>query len=105
MSESFSHELPLSLAQREMWYAQQLDPGNPVFTMADHLDLHGPLDPARFAAAWHGLLAETHALRAVFTERDGEAVQTIREFTWEVREGALDRADPADPTTPLTTPC
>ncbi|MGX1270555.1 amino acid adenylation domain-containing protein [Streptomyces phaeoluteigriseus] len=101
MSESFSHELPLSLAQREMWYAQQLDPGNPVFTMADHLDLHGPFDPARFAAAWHGLLAETDALRAVFTERDGEAVQTIREFTWEVREGALDRADPA---TPLTTP-
>ncbi|MEU0115570.1 amino acid adenylation domain-containing protein [Streptomyces bobili] len=104
MSESFSHELPLSLAQREMWYAQQLDPGNPVFTMADHLDLHGPLDPARFAAAWHGLLAETDALRAVFTERDGEAVQTIREFTWEVREGTLDRADPADPTAPLTTP-
>ncbi|USQ88828.1 amino acid adenylation domain-containing protein [Streptomyces phaeoluteigriseus] len=104
MSESFSHELPLSLAQREMWYAQQLDPGNPVFTMADHLDLHGPLDPARFAAAWHGLLAETDALRAVFTERDGEAVQTIREFTWEVREGTLDRADPADPTSPLTTP-
>ncbi|MFE7646434.1 amino acid adenylation domain-containing protein [Streptomyces phaeoluteigriseus] len=104
MSESFSHELPLSLAQREMWYAQQLDPGNPVFTMADHLDLHGSLDPARFAAAWHGLLAETDALRAVFTERDGEAVQTIREFTWEVREGTLDRADPADPTSPLTTP-
>ncbi|OQD53808.1 hypothetical protein BM536_026515 [Streptomyces phaeoluteigriseus] len=104
MSESFSHELPLSLAQREMWYAQQLDPGNPVFTMADHLDLHGPLDPARFAAAWHGLLAETDALRAVFTERDGEAVQTIREFTWEVREGTLDRADPADPASPLTTP-
>ncbi|MFF8319167.1 amino acid adenylation domain-containing protein [Streptomyces bobili] len=104
MSESFSLELPLSLAQREMWYAQQLDPGNPVFTMADHLDLHGPLDPARFAAAWHGLLAETDALRAVFTERDGEAVQSIREFTWEVREGTLDRADPADPTAPLTTP-
>ncbi|MFC9289506.1 amino acid adenylation domain-containing protein, partial [Streptomyces sp. NPDC057052] len=104
MSESSSHELPLSLAQREMWYAQQLDPGNPVFTMADHLDLHGPFDPARFAAAWHGLLTETDALRAVFTERDGEAVQTIREFTREVREGALHRADPADPAGPLTTP-
>ncbi|MGV9559912.1 amino acid adenylation domain-containing protein [Streptomyces sp. NPDC003522] len=104
MSESFSHELPLSLAQREMWYAQQLDPGNPVFTMADHLDLHGPFDPARFAAAWHGLLAETDALRAVFTERDGEAVQTIREFTREVREGAPHRAGPADPAGPPATP-
>ncbi|MFF8592594.1 amino acid adenylation domain-containing protein [Streptomyces sp. NPDC015220] len=80
MSESSAHELPLSLAQREMWYAQQLDPGNPVFTMADHLDLHGPFDPARFAAAWQRLLAETDALRAVFTERDGEPVQTIRPF-------------------------
>ncbi|MFD4573532.1 amino acid adenylation domain-containing protein [Streptomyces sp. NPDC058417] len=104
MSESFSHELPLSLAQREMWYAQQLDPGNPVFTMADHLDLHGPLDPAAFAAAWHRLLAETEAMRAGFTERDGEAVQTVRAFTWEVREGGLYGADPADPAGPLAAP-
>ncbi|WP_255950100.1 non-ribosomal peptide synthetase [Streptomyces odontomachi] len=69
--------LPLSGAQREMWYAQQRDPGNPVFTMADHLDLTGPLDVDRFARAWWRLLTETEALRAVFTERDGEPVQTI----------------------------
>ncbi|MFH8800532.1 amino acid adenylation domain-containing protein [Streptomyces sp. NPDC017936] len=105
MSESFSHELPLSLAQREMWYAQQLDPGNPVFTMADHLDLHGPLDPARFEAAWRLLLAETDAMRAVFTERDGEAVQTIREFTGATEvAGGLHPAEPTHPTGPLATP-
>ncbi|CAM5460279.1 non-ribosomal peptide synthetase [Streptomyces aurantiogriseus] len=105
MSESFSHELPLSLAQREMWYAQQLDPGNPVFTMADHLDLHGPLDPARLQAAWRRLLAETDALRAVFTERDGEAVQTIREFTARTESaGGLHPAEPTHPTGPLATP-
>ncbi len=69
--------LPLSGAQREMWYAQQRDPGNPVFTMADHLDLTGPLDLGRFARAWLRLLDETEALRAVFTERDGEPVQSI----------------------------
>ncbi|MFG3253799.1 amino acid adenylation domain-containing protein [Streptomyces sp. NPDC048172] len=77
MREETPFELPLSGAQREMWYAQQLDPGNPVFTMADHLDLAGPVDPARLTAAWATLVAETECLRARFTERDGEPVQTV----------------------------
>ncbi|GAA2084311.1 hypothetical protein GCM10009801_45360 [Streptomyces albiaxialis] len=77
MREETPFELPLSGAQREMWYAQQLDPGNPVFTMGDHLDLTGPVDPARLAAAWAALVAETECLRARFTERDGEPVQTV----------------------------
>ncbi|MFK4184133.1 amino acid adenylation domain-containing protein [Streptomyces sparsogenes] len=77
MRETALFELPLSGAQREMWYAQQLDPGNPVFTMADHLDLDGPLDLARFERAWWRLIHETECVRARFTERDGEPVQTI----------------------------
>ncbi|MFI0727653.1 amino acid adenylation domain-containing protein [Streptomyces sp. NPDC021225] len=77
MRETAFFELPLSGAQREMWYAQALDPGNPVFTMADHLDLNGPLDLARFERAWWRLIRETECLRARFTERGGEPVQTI----------------------------
>ncbi|MEC4020707.1 non-ribosomal peptide synthetase, partial [Streptomyces sp. H27-D2] len=77
MRETTPFELPLSGAQWEMWYAQQLDPGNPVFTMADHLDLAGPLDRARFEAAWWRLVDETECLRARFAERAGEPVQTI----------------------------
>ncbi|NGO70242.1 condensation domain-containing protein, partial [Streptomyces boncukensis] len=77
MPDTRPFELPLSGAQREMWYAQQLDPGNPVFTTADHLDLVGPLDTARLADAWRQLVEEAECLRARFTERDGEPVQTI----------------------------
>ncbi|MEU5647227.1 amino acid adenylation domain-containing protein [Streptomyces milbemycinicus] len=77
MRETDLFELPLSGAQREMWYAQALDPGNPVYTMADHLDLDGPLDLARFERAWWQLIRETECVRARFGERDGEPVQTV----------------------------
>ncbi|MFK4223791.1 amino acid adenylation domain-containing protein [Streptomyces sp. NPDC019890] len=70
-----AQQLPLSAAQREMWYGQQADPGNPVFTMGDYLELHGPLDAARLAAAWQGVLREAATLRARFTEHDGEPRQ------------------------------
>ncbi|MBC9710976.1 amino acid adenylation domain-containing protein [Streptomyces sp. TRM66268-LWL] len=70
-------QLPLSAAQREMWYGQQADPGNPVFTMGDFLELRGPLDTARFTAAWQGVLREAGTLRARFTEHDGEPRQEL----------------------------
>ncbi|MFF3739348.1 amino acid adenylation domain-containing protein [Streptomyces sp. NPDC002566] len=72
-----ARQLPLSAAQREMWYGQQADPGNPVFTMGDFLELRGPLDTARFTAAWQGVLREAGTLRALFTERDGEPLQEL----------------------------
>ncbi|MCX4819022.1 amino acid adenylation domain-containing protein [Streptomyces sp. NBC_01142] len=72
-----ARQLPLSAAQREMWYGQQADPGNPVFTMGDYLELHGPLDDARLAAAWHRTLREAATLRARFTEHDGEPRQSF----------------------------
>ncbi|MFE6489855.1 condensation domain-containing protein, partial [Streptomyces sp. NPDC057757] len=70
-------ELPLSDAQREMWFAQQLDPGNPVFTMADLLELTGPLDHERLRAAWQRVLNRTECLRVRFAERDGLPVQIV----------------------------
>ncbi|MFE7099299.1 condensation domain-containing protein, partial [Streptomyces erythrochromogenes] len=72
-----ARQLPLSDAQREMWYGQQADPGNPVFTMGDFLELRGPLDTARFTAAWQGVLREAGTLRALFTELDGEPRQEL----------------------------
>ncbi|WP_035800025.1 non-ribosomal peptide synthetase [Kitasatospora mediocidica] len=75
--ETHAYELPLSAAQREMWYAQQQDPGNPEFTMGDYLDLTGPLDHARLEDAWSRALSETDCLRARFDERSGEPVQII----------------------------
>ncbi|MFH8972853.1 amino acid adenylation domain-containing protein [Streptomyces sp. NPDC017890] len=72
-----TQQLPLSAAQREMWYGQQADPGNPVFTMGDFLELRGPLDTGRFEAAWQGVLREAGTLRARFTEHDGEPRQDL----------------------------
>ncbi|ARF74965.1 hypothetical protein B7C62_24055 [Kitasatospora albolonga] len=72
-----AQQLPLSAAQHEMWYGQQADPGNPVFTMGDFLELRGPLDTARLTAAWQGVLREAGTLRARFTEQDGEPRQEL----------------------------
>ncbi|MGP5708297.1 amino acid adenylation domain-containing protein [Brachybacterium alimentarium] len=38
--------LPLTAAQRGIWYAQHLDPDNPTYQIGQYLDLRGPIDPA-----------------------------------------------------------
>ena len=38
--------LPLTAAQRGIWYAQHLDPDNPTYQIGQFLDLRGPIDPA-----------------------------------------------------------
>ncbi|MQY15209.1 Dimodular nonribosomal peptide synthase [Streptomyces sp. RB5] len=72
-----AQQLPLSAAQREMWYGQQADPGNPIFTMGDFLELRGPLDEARLVTAWQGVMREAGTLRARFTEHEGEPRQEL----------------------------
>ncbi|NKE43164.1 amino acid adenylation domain-containing protein [Roseomonas frigidaquae] len=54
--------LPLTAAQEGLWYAQRLDPGNPLFNTGQYLDLRGPLDLAAFRAAIEGMAAEADAL-------------------------------------------
>ncbi|MFI9306090.1 amino acid adenylation domain-containing protein [Streptomyces triculaminicus] len=55
--------LPLTGAQSGMWYAQSLDPGSPALNTAEYLDIHGDLDPVRFAEALHRTVGEADALR------------------------------------------
>jgi len=53
---------PLTEAQSGLWYAQALDPANPIFNTGQYLELLGPLDVDAFRAAVDGMVAEADAL-------------------------------------------
>ncbi|MFH8386821.1 condensation domain-containing protein, partial [Kitasatospora sp. NPDC018058] len=69
--------LPLSSAQQEVWFAQQLDLDNPIYNVGGCLEILGPIDPALFEAALRRTVAEAETLRVRFVERDGVPGQII----------------------------
>ncbi|MGX7824528.1 amino acid adenylation domain-containing protein [Actinokineospora sp. 24-640] len=69
--------LPLTAAQSGMWLAQAADPGNPMFAIAECVDITGEVDIDRLAAALRQVVAETEVLRLRFID-DGDSVwQTV----------------------------
>ncbi|CAM5783557.1 non-ribosomal peptide synthetase [Castellaniella caeni] len=58
--------VPLTEAQEGLWYAQQLDPGNPIFNPAHCTTVRTPLDVPRFEQAVNQALAEAQALTLRF---------------------------------------
>ncbi|MWV46109.1 amino acid adenylation domain-containing protein [Paenibacillus sp. HJL G12] len=69
--------LPLSGAQAGIWFAQQLNPDNPIFNTAECVDIHGPLDPVRFETALRQAVTEAEALHVRFGEEAGEPWQMV----------------------------
>ncbi|MFC6011109.1 amino acid adenylation domain-containing protein [Nocardia lasii] len=67
--------LPLSPAQREMWFAQQLLAPIPL-AVAQYLDLRGPFDPEAYATAGRRAARDLGAYRR-FELSDGEVVQIV----------------------------
>ncbi|MGW4081218.1 AMP-binding protein, partial [Streptomyces asiaticus] len=58
--------------QRGIWYAVQGDPANPLFGLAERVDIQGPVDPGLFEAALRRVVEETEALRVSFgADADG----------------------------------
>jgi len=65
---------PLTEAQEGLWYAQRLDPANPIFNPAHRTVLRGPLDVPRFERAVNQALSEAESLSLRFEDRpDGPA--------------------------------
>ncbi|WP_330172404.1 amino acid adenylation domain-containing protein [Streptomyces sp. NBC_01498] len=62
---------PLNEAQSGVWYAQRMDPLNPVFNMGGYLEINGPADPELLKAAVTALVAEDETARLTFSEADG----------------------------------
>ena len=57
---------PLSVAQEGLWLADRLDPTGRAATIAEYLDIRGPVDRPLMERAWRVVLAGTDAWRLRF---------------------------------------
>ncbi|WP_216209698.1 non-ribosomal peptide synthetase [Amycolatopsis aidingensis] len=82
MVSSSRKTLPLSAAQRGIWFAQRLRPASPSFTVAQYFEIAGRLDPEVLREAVRRVVAETDMLRVRFVEeheRPSQVVDAARE--------------------------
>jgi amino acid adenylation domain-containing protein len=69
--------LPLSTAQVGMWFSHQLDPTRRIGTLAERVDIHGPIDPAIWQLAWRQVYTDIDACRVRFVEAAGALTQVV----------------------------
>ncbi|MGW1658180.1 amino acid adenylation domain-containing protein, partial [Streptomyces atratus] len=77
MSEPRYERLPLTAGQSGVWFAQRLDPENPIYNIAEYVDIPGPVDTELFESALRHVVKETQALCVSFAEEAGQPWQTI----------------------------
>ncbi|MEV4615524.1 amino acid adenylation domain-containing protein [Kitasatospora sp. NPDC049258] len=69
--------LPLSSAQRRMWFLDQLEPGSSEYLVPLVLRLRGPLHTGALAGALDDLAARHESLRTRYLSPGGEPLQVI----------------------------
>jgi pristinamycin I synthase-3/4 len=72
-----SDSLPLSFAQQQLWFLDQLDPGSVGYNVPTALRLLGTLNAAALAESLDYLVRRHESLRTVFEPVGGEAVQRV----------------------------
>ncbi len=75
MPRRFGAGLPLSFAQRRLWFLHRLEPASPVYHLPGLVRLSGPLDLGILEAALAEVVRRHEALRTTFRLQEGEPVQ------------------------------
>ncbi|WP_304611032.1 condensation domain-containing protein, partial [Mycetohabitans sp. B5] len=91
-------KLPLSFAQRRLWFIHQFEGPSATYNMPCALRLSGALDANALQVAIQDLLARHESLRTVFAETDGVSIQSI--LPVEAVSFALEIADVTNETLP-----
>ncbi|PLS20829.1 condensation domain-containing protein [Neptunicoccus cionae] len=82
-------EFPLSTAQQQFWFLDQLHPGNPALNVAISWEVQGRFLPDDLERAYRLVIARHEILRTRFVEKDGTPVQQVlthADFDLEVRD-------------------
>lgn len=72
-------ELPLSFAQRRLWFLDQLEPGSPFYNLPHPVRLSGKLDINVLEASLNHVIQRHEPLRTTFHEENGRPFQRIAE--------------------------
>src|SRR5215469_11291005 len=88
--------LPLSAAQLGVWFAQKIDPVNPIYNIGQWTEIHGPVDSTLFKAALKQAVIDTEAFRVRFIEEIDGPRQVIDPLS-ELLVSLLDVSAELDP--------
>ncbi len=72
-----SFTFPISVAQRRLWFLDQMVPGNPAYNVTLAVRIHGVLNITAMARALDEIVARHESLRTTFEWHEGEPVQIV----------------------------
>ncbi|MGH3753752.1 MAG: amino acid adenylation domain-containing protein, partial [Pseudonocardiaceae bacterium] len=97
MSGDQNRRFPLTAAQAGMWFAQELDPQNPIYKVAEYLDIQGRVDLAVVEVAVRQAVADAEAFRVCVEADDEGMVWQVVDRLAEWPLPVLDLRGAADP--------
>ncbi|MGH7798833.1 MAG: amino acid adenylation domain-containing protein, partial [Candidatus Binatia bacterium] len=68
---------PLSFAQQRLWFLDQLEPGTPLYNIAEAFRLRGPINVAAMERSVNEIVQRHEALRTTFSTVGGTGAQVI----------------------------
>src|SRR5262249_48567706 len=77
-----TYAFPLTYAQRQLWFLNELDPGNVSYNIPWSIQLMGAVDVEALEQSLNEIVRRHESLRTTFITVDGEPVQIIAEDLW-----------------------